>query len=111
MDFTRYLKVARFKEFNKDETSPSIKDCMSKQEYPHKKIIYNYLLNGRAVMAGFNPVHDILDGEIIAPGVIYMVDDKYMWTLPIAHYVDKYNLQLPEDFVEHVLSKNKQNVG
>lgn len=33
-----------------------------------------------------------------------MTDGKFTWNTTLAYYVENYNLRLPKDFEEHVLS-------
>ena len=38
-----------------------------------------------------------------------MNDGIYSWSNDLAYYVEKYNLRLPADFVNHVLNQSSEN--
>lgn len=49
------------------------------------------------------PVVDIITGERIREGNNRRTDGKYAWLEDEIYHLDKYNLQLNNDFIEYVL--------
>ncbi len=36
-----------------------------------------------------------------------MSDGKYEWRSDVIYYVDKYDMELPDEFIQHVLAQRK----
>ena len=50
-------------------------------------------------------VRDVLNPEVKIPELLLMSDGKYQWRSDIIYYVEKYDLELPEEFVNYVLAR------
>ncbi len=102
--------LGRIKElYQEDYGYPSIKTLISDRPMEHKKELVEYLKNGRIVTAIAGRARDVLTGEFIPTEWLTMTDGKYEWQTNIVYYVEKYNLKLPDDFIQHVLSQNKKH--
>lgn len=99
------ISLSKYDEFGPGMGFPSIKESFSKVPYPNKDIIVNYLKNGKVGISAGSVVRDIITDEKIANYKTIMSDGKYSWNNSIAYYVENYNLRLPREFEEHVLSK------
>lgn len=98
--------LSLYKELVKSSnTYPSIKDAISDTESPNKDKILRYLRNGKVIAAAAGVARDIFTGERIDGEFLLFSDDKYEWSTEIVHYYDKYNLALPQDFIDNVMSK------
>jgi hypothetical protein len=52
-------------------------------------------------------VDDVLDSESTVPLLAHLfTDGEYLWRVDLAYYVEKYHLQLPDDFLTHMKSRN-----
>ena len=78
---------------------------MESEAYPHKEEIIQFLLNGTVELVRVSWVKDVFTGEYIPTPVRVMKDGEYCWSNVLAWYVDKYNVRLPRDFEEYILSK------
>lgn len=81
---------------------PSIYELVSDTPDEKKELILDYLRTNPAV---FCPgiVYDLLNAsDVIGDGSIYR-DDVYYWPDYLAAYVEKYNVQLPKEFRDHIL--------
>ncbi|MES0812837.1 hypothetical protein ABLO27_25315 [Roseibium sp. SCPC15] len=81
--------------------SGSIFDAVRDEEHPQKERIVSYLENGELCTAAFGLVRDTLSDEIIGP-LFMLTDGVWVWGSDLSTYVAKYNVELPEDFVEQV---------
>lgn len=85
-----------------------LEDHISDTQPPHKEEIVSYLrgCNLGAVSSGW--MTDGLTGETVV-GVRDndRFDDAYSWGESLAYYVEKYNLMLPGDFLQHIYRKLK----
>lgn len=85
-----------------------LEDHISDKPVPHKKEIVSYLrgCNLGATCAGW--MTDGLTGEqVVEIRDNDRHDDKYSWGESLAYYVDRYNLMLPDDFLQHIYRKLK----
>jgi len=72
---------------------------------PHKKELIAYLRNGKVEAVAAGRATDLLTGERIQEPWLLLTDEVYGWDSSLAYYVEKYNLPLPSDFVQHALDK------
>lgn len=81
---------------------------LSDSPVPHKDVIVGYLKHGGR-QGSMTPcwITDVFTGERVR-GVSDngREDDEYCWSEQLAYYVERYNLVLPEDFVEHILAES-----
>ena len=84
-----------------------MRDHIQDTEYPDKEEIVKYLKNAFAFAAKPQCLVDVFSGESIPMESLEMADGSYRWPSELLYYVEKYNLVLPEEFVEHIhRSKN-----
>ena len=95
--------IGRYKEFNPNHDYPSIKAFFSDGPYEGQDRIVQYLKSGTEDMVRFAVPKDVFTGEIIPVRNVGMNDGEYTWFAPLAYYVEKYNLRLPEDFEQKIL--------
>lgn len=70
-----------------------------------KKIILDYLENTPHVAESPSLAIDVFTKERRFVPIAAQSDGKYIWRSDIAYYFDKYNLKLPEEFIDHVLNQ------
>ncbi len=84
---------------------PSIKDSFQGTSYKGQGRIIHYLRKGGTENMVSGKLHkDCFTGEIIPFGNIGRNDGEYTWWTSLAHYVEKYNLRLPEEFENKIMS-------
>lgn len=98
--------IGKYEELAPGMGFPSMKKYMQKEPYKSKAIILEYLRNGNIHMVTASRVVDVLSGKPTNIELQFMDDGKYSWSSKIPYYVDKYNLRLPKEFENHILSKN-----
>lgn len=95
------IVLGRYKENYGKNEYPSMKPDIGALKADKKQII-NYMKKCR--ITSFSPaiVHDVLSGERINHELTCMTDGLYAWRSDLIYYIDKYNLNLPEDFIKHI---------
>ena len=97
--------LLRYREFAMgDQEYPSIRDSFAPSAYAGRDEIAAYLRNGRVTLCATSAAVDVLTGQMIDGQRCLMTDGEYSWNNTLAYYVEKYNLRLPAEFEEKVLS-------
>lgn len=86
---------------------PPLNEMIGSNPIEHKEKVYNYMKKARVVAAAPAILRDYVNGERIDEELLVHTDDVYEWTSDIAYYFNKYNYKLPDDFIQHVLRKEK----
>lgn len=86
------------------ETLPKLADCVSDTPVEHKDEIISYLNGGEVGLACSAFSHDVFTGEQLGIREQTRHDDAYEWGEDLAYYVERYNVRLPQDFVDHILA-------
>ena len=102
--------IGRFQEFYSDkvgrdyvETLPKLIDQVSDEPIENKDKIISYLNSGEIGLACSAFSHDVLTGEKLKIREQTRHDGVYEWGEDLAYYVERYNVRLPQDFVDHIL--------
>lgn len=98
--------IGKYNELAPGMGFPSIKDHLQKEPYKSKDAILKHLRGGSVHMVTASRIVDVLSGEATNIELVFMDDGKYSWSSTIPYYVDKYNLRLPKDFEDHILTQN-----
>lgn len=98
------IYIGRYKELNPKHDYPSIKDFFLPERYPGQDRIVYYLFHGKEDMVSTKRAVDVITGEPIKMEIIGMNDGMFTWFNTLGYYVDKYNLKLPKEFEDHILS-------
>lgn len=91
----------------------SMKDLFQSEPYYGKDKIVSYLRhNGTATLASTAPLRDRFTSEHMKGEYELTLynDGKFSWWSDLAYYVEKYNLRLPKEFEDHVLSQDQKAV-
>lgn len=104
--------VVRFREFPfGTATDRSMREVMTTQPQEHQAQLLEYLRSGLilGVTMGadltdwFDPpqkANPVVEGRCIG-GTTEMTDGVWFWYAGLIYFVGKYNVRLPEDFVQH----------
>lgn len=88
------------------EKYPKMVDNFDKEKYKGKEKIVAFLRHGGLPLfakAGRNK--DVFTGEYIDIDPVGRESGEYQWMSTLSHYVDKYNLRLPEEFENYILKQ------
>jgi len=108
----RLRPVVRFREFpfgTRDD--PSMREFLTAQPWDRQEPVTRYLRSGLILahplgadlMDWFdrpNRANPVLDGGVVG-GVTPLTDGVWFWPAGLIHFVERYNVRLPEEFVEH----------
>ena len=67
---------------------------------PNKNQIIRYMKNCKVIAAAPGRMKDAFDGNIIPGEMLAYSDGTYYWGAETIYYFDKYNLKLPDDFID-----------
>ncbi len=95
--------MALWKEFNQD-VEKSMKDDFQAAPSPFCKEIITYLENGKVTLVAPSCAIDVISGERIDRTNCIMTDGEYSWSNTLIYYIQKYNLELPGEFVNKIVS-------
>lgn len=65
-----------------------------------KDKVLNYLKSGSVIAVAPGIPKDVLTGQKIPGDMTLQSDGEFEWRSEIAYYFDKYNLKLPDEFIE-----------
>lgn len=84
-----------------DGSDPSVLKTVGGAPDARKDAIVRYLKNGgmlvSVVMGKFT---DMVSGEFVRWDYNIRVNEEYIWDDRVAYYLEKYNIEIPEDFIE-----------
>lgn len=108
------IRIGYYKEFielNDPELAeqfPAMTDSFLSKPIKNKNTIIKYLHSGNIDTVCMQEAQDVFTGESIGFRDYGRSDGTYKWPECLAYYVDKYNLQLPDDFIQHILNQTKK---
>ena len=84
----------------------SLRECISTPHEAEAKII-QYLESGVLWIARMGLTRDVLDesSEFVTSSHV-LTDGTWVWYEDLAYYVEKYHVQLPNEFIEHMKMNN-----
>ena len=94
-----------FDEFGKGMGFPSMRDFFCKKPYDGMDKVVNYLKNGQVTYVSASENKDVFTNETLPGFRSGMTDGVYSWNSALSYYVQKYNLKLNDDFINHVLNQ------
>lgn len=97
--------IGEYKEIDGVDTLPSIYDAINEEPYPEKETVLNYLKSAEVYFASGRTDNDIFSHEIIPGYSCGYTDGTYAWSSVLIYYLEKYNLRLPQEFIDYVFGK------
>lgn len=98
------IEIGQIREIYKDDKYPSIKDLINKPIKEKKKVI-EYMKKCKIEAVAPAIITDLINPEIKFAELYLMTDGKYEWRSDVIYYVEKYDMELPEEFIQHVLNQ------
>ena len=96
------IVIGQTREVYEDNKYPSIKELVNKPMKEKDKIL-KYMRNSKISSVAPAASRDVINPENRINELYLMSDDKYGWRSDVIYYVEKYDMALPEEFVQHVL--------
>lgn len=85
--------------------SGSVRDFITDEELYDKAKVIAYLKSQKRVAGCPRAAIDCLTGAEIAPSYSVFTDGEYDWCDFLIYHIEKYNIVLPQDFIEHIMKK------
>lgn len=86
---------------------PSIFDALTSGATGDRERIAQYMESSPGVLDVLDVVTDVLNNtDRIASASSLISDGEWIWRVDSVHYFGKYNLEIPEEFLEHVRMRN-----
>lgn len=107
------VRIGFFRELGHDDAdAPSLIDSRGERRAPNKDRVLQYLRTaGRPMVVSPGPVADYFDRASNAGTMTQYTDGIYVWPNYLAHYVDRYDVALPEHFEAHMAARNWSRVS
>ena len=96
------IEIGTFKEIENDDY-PEFK--ATEKPIPEKEKVLRYLQDTPDVAVSPSVLRDVFTGERLRMDLCAKSDGVYIWRSDIAYYFEKYDLKLPDEFIEYVLRK------
>ncbi len=83
--------------------SGSVRNFITDKETYDKAMVITYLKSQKRVSGCPRAAIDCVTGEEISPSYSVYTDGEYDWCDFLIYHIEKYNVLLPQDFVEHIM--------
>ncbi|MGA5559764.1 hypothetical protein ACPCUV_01015 [Streptomyces platensis] len=100
-------RVGFFAEGNEDGDpavySESLTQAIDGPPAPDEDQILSYLKGGEEIFSTMGAERDVISGDEWVGGAGSLVTDgEWVWPVDLVHYLSRYHIALPVDFLEHV---------
>lgn len=104
---TSFKSLGFFRELSYGEPDgPSLLQSRRDAPQPHEDLIVDYLGRGTLQIASPGPVWDVIDGSGPIGTASCYTDGEWLWPGDLRHYVSRYHVALPEEFVARVVQES-----
>ena len=101
------IEIGQTREIYKNDKYPSVMELINKPIREKEKVLH-YMKKSHIDAVAPARLRDIINPENTIPELFYMSDDIYGWRSDVIYYVEKYDMALPDEFVQHVLSQTNK---
>ena len=102
------IYVGEVWELDHNDSLPSIHELINKPIREKEKIL-EYMKKCRVDAVAPAIVRDVINPESRIPKLFLMSDGTYGWRSDVIYYVEKYDMALPDEFLQHVVEKIELN--
>ncbi len=100
------IVIGQTREVYKDDKYPSIGEIVGKPIKEKDKIL-SYMKNCKISSVSPAIVTDVINPKKKINELYCMTDGTYGWRSDVIYYVEKYDMALPDEFVQYVLNQVK----
>ena len=86
------------------------KAFVDKVDYSKKKAI-DYRTNGKKIAFCGKECRDVFTDEYISMSSAIQTDGEFYWRSDLPHYIEKYDLELPEKLVQKIMNQGSLTKG
>lgn len=83
---------------------PELRSLISANPIDGKAKVLRYMKKAKVIATAAGSAKDFLTGETIRQPLTCQSDGQYTWRSDIVYFFEKYNLELPEAFIQKVLA-------
>ena len=94
------IEIGTFRELNGNDYYPEVESLKLPAE--KKETVLSYLRNAPHIAESPGMAVDAFTKERLHTPISLQGDDIYIWRSDIAYYFEKYDLKLPDDFIEYI---------
>ena len=94
------IPLGWFKEFETFENIGSIKEYLVDEVAYSKSAVIDYLKRGKRQASCSREIKDPVTNEVLAKDFSAYTDGEYYWIDILPYLIDKYNIDLPEEFIK-----------
>lgn len=95
---------------NGNTDTESVGDNIFASDPELSKRVFEYMNNANVLIEFISPTPDPFNPEDLVRNVIYS-DGDYVWDGIIMHWIEKYRVRLPNEFLEHVELRRGQEIA
>lgn len=110
----KYIDIGFFEEMQFKDNCGSVFDWLtSKNELNYdKNVVLNYLKKHNKAYAGCPRAGiDCVNGDVISQSFQIFTDGVFDWCDFLIYHINKYNIRLPQKFVDHIKQSNSEKRG
>ena len=85
---------------------PELRKLLNKP-LAEKECVLQYLKGAPVLSVAAAAMRDALTGELTGKELVVHSDGKYLWRSDVTYYVEQYDMELPTEFVQHILACKK----
>lgn len=93
--------VGRIKE-NNGPDFPALRSLIGKPMREKERVV-QYLKTAPAISAAAASMKDVLTNQYTGRELLVHTDGTFLWRSDVTYYVEKYDMELPDEFVKHIL--------
>jgi hypothetical protein len=98
--------IGNFREAGYVKDAPSLAAAQGKRTAANKERVVTYLRAGTSYTVSPGPVADLFDPTQHAGTAGILTDGVYAWPHFLAYYVDRYDVELPAEFEQHMRERS-----
>lgn len=97
------IVIGRFRENYKDDKYPSIMDFIKDTEPSKKDEVIKYFDKSKISSVSTSYVYDEIGKVQTSIPLVMKTDSEYAWRSDLEYYYNKYNIDLPQEFIKKVI--------
>lgn len=92
--------IGYFREYHGIQYPPFVQTA---EAIAQKEQVLRYMRKGHVIAAAPGMVKDVFKHENVAGEMLAYCDGEYYWGSEAIYYFEKYNMQLPKEFIDHIV--------
>ncbi|MBL4931981.1 hypothetical protein [Clostridium paridis] len=98
------IMIGQIREVYEDDKYPSIKELINNPIKEKEKVL-EYMRKSKVIAQAPAVGKDLINPNNKTLELSLMTDGDYEWRSDVIYYVEKYDMELPEVFINHIVSK------